>query len=392
MKIFLKPLQVEGMACIGISFKDHLITKNYVSNYPNIRWSESDNCYFTAYSRKNMSELFDYLRVKKYFVDYSAFGSKKEITNIQPAVLSNKKDIIYDNYLRYLEGKRYSISTIQVYGSFIKEFLIFSEGKEMEFVTKDDVRLYIEWTVRKHDYSISTHRQMVSALKHFAYFFPECQIDPEGLTRPRKSKKLPSVLSQEEILDLLRVTRNLKHRTILALIYSAGLRIGEAIDLRLNCFDIDRRQLLIKNGKGRKDRVVILAESFIPLFNNYYISYQPKEFFIENPKGGKYSPVSIRNFLKRSCNLANITKHVTPHTLRHSYATHLLENGADIRYIQVLLGHSKPETTMLYTHVAQRDLQSIKSPLDTALIAMSSRDNKNKNQLFSGNFDRIKKL
>lgn len=230
---------------------------------------------------------------------------------------------------------------------------------------------------------------MVSALKHFAFFYPECKIDPEQLTRPRKSRKLPSVLSQEEILDLLRVTKNLKHRTILALIYSAGLRIGEAIDLELNCFDIDRRQLLIKNGKGRKDRIVILADSFLPLLNNYILSYQPNVFFIENPKGGKYNPNSIRSFLKRSCKLARITKPVSPHTLRHSYATHLLENGADIRYIQVLLGHSKPETTMLYTHVAQRDLQAIRSPLDTALIAMSSRDNKDKNMLLSGKIDGI---
>lgn len=184
-------------------------------------------------------------------------------------------------------------------------------------------------------------------------------------------------MSKIEIIKILQVTKNLKHRAIIGLLYSSGLRIGEVINLELNCFDLDRKQLHIKNGKGRSDRIVILADSFIKLFNNYYYTYLPKVYFIENPKGGKYSPVSIRAFLKQNCKLAGISKTVTPHTLRHSYATHLLENGTDLRYIQVLLGHSRPETTMIYTHVAQKDLQTIQSPLDTTIYELSLRDNDN---------------
>jgi site-specific recombinase XerD len=219
--------------------------------------------------------------------------------------------------------------------------------------------------------SISSQRQLISAIKLLKAFYPECAIDELKLQRPHKSKILPTVLSKEEVIDLLRCTPNLKHRTILAMIYAAGLHIGELIHLELKHIDIDRRQVFIKNAKGRKDRNVILAESVLPLLLNYLSTYTPKKYFVEGVKEGhKYAPESVRGFLKKSVQRANIKKHVTPHTLRHSYATHLLENGIDLRYIQELLGHVKPETTMIYTHVTKKDLLQIKSPLDMALKSL----------------------
>jgi len=191
------------------------------------------------------------------------------------------------------------------------------------------------------------------------------------------------VLSQEEVLDIIGCTQNLKHRAILALIYSCGLRIGELINLELVDFHIERKQLIVKNGKGRKDRYVSLAESFIPLLSNYYDTYKPKKYFVEGQKGGKYTAESVRQFLRKSCKNANISKAVTPHTLRHSYATHLLENGVDIRYIQSLLGHAKPETTMIYTHVKRKDLMQIQNPLDVALRKINQSDNEKQKLLLS---------
>jgi site-specific recombinase XerD len=161
--------------------------------------------------------------------------------------------------------------------------------------------------------------------------------------------------------------------------------VGEAINLELAHIDIDRRQLFIKNAKGRKDRFVVLAESFLPLFHNYFTTYAPTTYFVEGSKGKKYSATSIRSFLKRACKKAGIQKTVTPHTLRHSYATHLIENGTGLRHVQELLGHSKPETTMIYTHVAKKDMLSIKSPLDTALMNLTDADKNNNNMLLSGN-------
>ena len=204
---------------------------------------------------------------------------------------------------------------------------------------------------------------------------------------PRKSSYLPSVLSKEEVVNLLRCTRNLKHRAILALLYSSGLRIGELINLELRDIDMFRLQILIKNGKGRKDRYVMLAKSFLPLLKNYLTTYKPAIYFIESLTfGEKYSAGSVRSFLKKSCLAAGIKKRVTPHTLRHSYATHLLENGVDIRYIQELLGHSRPETTMIYTHVATKDLLRIESPLDKIVSELVKTDKGDEKLTLSGGY------
>jgi len=179
------------------------------------------------------------------------------------------------------------------------------------------------------------------------------------------------------------VTKNLKHKAALALLYGAGLRVGELIALELSSFDFERRMIHIKSGKGKKDRYTQLADSMIPLLRTYYDAYRPTTYFIEGQKGGKYTAGSVRAFLKESCRLAGITKRVSPHTLRHSYATHLLESGTGLRYIQELLGHSKPETTMVYTHVTSHDLKDVVSPLD--LMVTRFRDpEKNMNDLSFG--------
>ena len=146
--------------------------------------------------------------------------------------------------------------------------------------------------------------------------------------------------------------------------------------------------MLIKNAKGRKDRYVVLADSFLPFLQNYITTYRPKKYFVEGPENKCYSASSVRKFLHHSSQLARIERVITPHTLRHSYATHLLENGTDLRYIQELLGHSKPETTMIYTHVAKKDLLDIKSPLDTILLSLANRDKRELKFLLSGNNNR----
>ena len=226
--------------------------------------------------------------------------------------------------------------------------------KPVDEINNRDVEKYCEDILAAYNYSVSTQRQFISALKHLVQVYPKSQICHLELTPPRRSSSVPLVLSKEEVIALLRCTRNLKHRAALGMIYSAGLRISELINMTLADIDFSRRQVFIRQGKGRKDRVVILAESMLPLLRNYLGSFRPKKYFLEGEDGDKYSATSVRAFLKRSCSAAGIRKRETPHTLRHSYATHLLENGIDIRYIQELLGHSRPETTMIYTHVASQ--------------------------------------
>lgn len=213
------------------------------------------------------------------------------------------------------------------------DFFDYIKDTPLTTLTNRDVEKFIEDVFIPRKYSISTHRQFISAIKLFKAFYPECKIEEVELKRPKKSQLLPTVLSKEEVIDLLRYTKNLKHRAVLAMIYSAGLRISELLSLKLEHIDVDRRQLTVKNSKGRKDRNIILAQSFIPLMQNYLMSYNPKTYFVEGKPFQQYSAESIRAFLHRSSKIARITKRVTPHTLRHSYATHLLENGIDLRYI-----------------------------------------------------------
>lgn len=211
-----------------------------------------------------------------------------------------------NDYKSYLLGLRLSESTITTYSVFIIDFLKFIAGKQIETVNNTDVRLFIEQQVKLKQYSISTHRQLVSAIKHFGKLYMESEIVVEDIQRPYKSTYLPTVLSKEEMLEILRATRNLKHRATLALLYSSGLRIGEVIDLKLSCIDLDRRQIFVRNGKGRKDRVVVMAESFVYLFKNYFMTYRPEVYFIESPKGGPYDPGSVRSFLKDPASLPEL--------------------------------------------------------------------------------------
>jgi integrase/recombinase XerD len=276
-------------------------------------------------------------------------------------------------FIAYLRGKRYSKRTVSVYFQFIFDFCFFQMGKnpQLEFNRLVVTRFVEEFIIPK-GFAVSTHRQIVSGLRHFGFFLGAPAVELEAIHMPQKDKKLPGVMSQAEVIHLLQKIRNLKHRVAIGMLYSAGMRIGELISLKTHDIFFDRRQIIIRQGKGRKDRVVVLAESMIVLLDSYLKSYNPKEYLIEGQKGGRYSPTSIRIVLNRACIAIGIKRNITPHTLRHSYATHLLENGVDIRYIQELLGHSKPETTMIYTHVARKDLLSIKSPLDIAVAQMTN--------------------
>lgn len=374
-------------------FPDDLSPTAYadIRAYPRTKWSKTKRIYYLDYSLEALNKLFDYLREKGYYVDYSALRKSKNRRVSKPGRpkrigLNKDQKLIHEQYERYLRGLRYSKSTVTTYANFIEIFLDFLGNAPVEKVDNDTVRRFTEKIVEDRRYGISTHRQMVSALKHFADRFTDVAYDKLELKRPKKSSRLPTVLSQAEVLDLIRVTVNLKHRMILALMYSAGLRIGEVIRLELRDLDIDRRQIIVRQSKGRKDRHVMMAESLLPLILNYINSYQPEDIVFVGGRGGYYSPGSIRAFLRRSCGLAGISKRVTPHTLRHSFATHMIENGVNLRHVQALLGHRKPETTMIYTHVAKKDLLRIRSPLDEAVSRHLDSDKKSLQLPFSQNF------
>ncbi|MDA9354038.1 site-specific integrase, partial [Flavobacteriaceae bacterium] len=341
-------------------------------------WSQTKKCWCLKNSEENLALILELFKdVTK--VDVSKIPKK---TRFKRDLTTAEKKILNNFYL-FLKGKRYSQSTIQTYTIFVADFINFHTKTPLEELTNRDVELFIETVFIERNYSVSSQRQFISALKIFTVFYPQIKINNLSLERPKKSRTLPSVLSQEEVLRIIQYTQNIKHRAILTLLYSCGLRIGELINLKLADFHVERKQLIVKKGKGRKDRYVSLADSFLPLLSNYYLSYKPTIYFVEGQNGGKYSAESIRSFLRKSCKKAGIRKLVTPHTLRHSYATHLLENGVDLRYIQTLLGHSKPETTMIYTHVQRKDLMEIQNPLDVALQKFNKINNNNQKVVLS---------
>jgi integrase/recombinase XerD len=363
-------------------------------------WSQTMTCWYIENKPENLKEIYRVFRGKakidnRVFVQNKDKVSKRIISRkiekderkAQALSLSKGKKFMLRNFVKYMRGKLLSKSTVRTYYSHLLDFIIYLKDKNTDEICNKDVELFLEDVCVKRKYSVNTHRQVVSAIKQFKKFYPQSKIEDLELERPHKSSFLPVVLSKEEIITLLQCTKNLKHRAILALIYASGLRISELINLELQDIDIDRKQIIIKRGKGRKDRYVIMAESYLPLLHNYLNTYLPQKYFAEGPVAStKYSTSSIRKFLKQSCRNAGIKKKVTPHTLRHSYATHLLENGVDLRYIQELLGHSRPETTMIYTHVSKKDLLHIESPLDTVVKGMMGTDNRDKKVMISRNY------
>lgn len=376
IRVFQKQHRGALQLVLNFSYNTDLI--DLVKTLPGARWSTRLKSWYILDSEKHLSLITSTFK-DKAIVKLDLQNTKRPFVRH----LNASQRQLLNGFYKFLKGKRYSESTVHTYSNFVADFISFHGSKTLEALTNRDVEVFIEEVFIARNYSISTQRQFISALKLFVVFYPDTKINDLQLERPKKSKKLPSVLSQEEVLRLIQCTPNLKHRAILALLYSCGLRISELIGLRLQDFNIERKQLVVRQGKGRKDRYVSMADSFLPLLSNYYQTYKPRVYFVEGQGGGTYSAESVRHFLRRSCKRAGISKRVTPHTLRHSYATHLLENGVDIRYIQSLLGHAKPETTMIYTHVTRKDLMDIPNPLDAAVQKLKETGNKNKKLVLS---------
>ena len=259
--------------------------------------------------------------------------------------------------------KRYSPSTVRTYLTCLKNFFAYFKNHNTETLSKEELLNYLEYLVQK-GYSKSAQNQHINAIKFYYEKYLEKEKQYYFIDRPIKDKKLPVVMSKEEVQQLLNQVYNLKHKTILILIYSCGLRISELINLKIKDIDSKRMLIQIRNSKGNKDRQVQLTNQILVLIKKYYKSYFPKEFLFNGMHGGKYSSASIQKIIKRMALRAGIRKNITPHTLRHSFATHLLEDGIDTRYIQTILGHSNIQTTQIYTHVSSKHLKNIKNPTD----------------------------
>lgn len=269
-----------------------------------------------------------------------------------------------DKLLNYMKLRRYSPRTVTTYTSLVESYLQVLGSHDPKQLSDEDIARYITKYYIELGRSRSYQNQVVNALK--LYYKAEQNRDIGKIVnlRPRSEKKLPEVLSMEEVRKILTSIKNEKHRTIFYLIYSGGLRISEATNLRIGDIDSSRNVIHIRQSKGAKDREVPLSQTALEQLRIYYRQYKPKDYLFEGQFGGMYTTRSIQALFRKALKETQITKKATVHTLRHSYATHLLENGTDLRIIQELLGHKSSKTTEIYTHVSQHTKQKVPNPLD----------------------------
>jgi integrase/recombinase XerD len=358
----IKPLWHKGKHQLGIYFKyeEDLIT---LSRQLGCKFSHTHRCWYienTAVNKIKIIECFE--KKAKVLLKKSDEDKLDNSTELRHELSDlNFQELIGFN--KHLQVSGYAKRTIEVYVSLLSLFLGFCRKSGVEIEQEDVSRFQYDILIRR-GYSISLRRQIVGVLKLFFPFVGNKKVDLEKLNGPRRQQTLPTVLSGEEVWQIILVIQNLKHRAIISLLYSAGLRISELLRLKLGDIDSDRMMIRVSQAKGHKDRYVVLSEKILILLQNYYQEYRPKDYLFNGEGGGMYSEESVRNILNAARLKAKIDKRVTPHTLRHSYATHMLENGVDLRYVQAMLGHSRPETTMIYTHITTKGVQKIRSPFD----------------------------
>ncbi|MDF2672067.1 MAG: integrase [Clostridiales bacterium] len=277
---------------------------------------------------------------------------------------NHENERVIDSLEETLKLKGYSFKTKKQYRAHTNRFASFI-NKDISTVDSQEIRKYILFLLDEQQVSHTYANQAISALKFLYKEVLKKNTLIESLPRPKKEKKLPNVLSFQDVMKVLGALRNEKHRTILFLIYSAGLRVGEVVKLTAQDIDSHRMLIHIVQGKGRKDRYTVLSEIALEQLRKYYKLYKPEKWLFpgQNPK--EYITVrTVERIFENACAAAKITRKVSVHSLRHSFATHLLEGGTDLRYIQELLGHESSKTTEIYTHVTEKSIAKIQSPLD----------------------------
>jgi integrase/recombinase XerD len=367
----------KGESRIALRFAYDAELAVLVRKLPGARWSKTLNCWHVPEGSNLYTELFRVFKGKA-FVDYSSLKPEKsimqdkEVPSPSPSPspaplneLSGEDKESLSEFRRWMVHRRYSESTINTYTGMLKHFLTFAVPKKSSEIEAEDMVRFVNEYVIPRKLSYTFQNQVISAAKLFFKHVHRIELDVESFERPRREHRLPNVLSKEEIKLILQAPSNLKHRALLSLIYACGLRRSEVLNLIPKDVDSSRGILIIRNAKGKKDRITPLPEKILKLLREYYISCRPVKWLFEGQvKGERYSEQSLESVLKQSVRKAGIRKPVTLHWLRHSFATHLLESGTDLRYIQELLGHSSSKTTEIYTHVSTRSLQKIKSPYE----------------------------
>jgi len=359
----------ENRLTLRFSYDANLIS--IVKKLEGISWSNTMRCWHMPDSPSAISDIFNLVKGIAY-LDYSGLKKKSISENVpeteehgeEPSLSENDK-IYIEEFKRWMVHKRYSESTVMTYTSMLCHFLKFVSPKESSEVEAEDMVRFVNEYIIPRGLSYTFQNQVINATKLYFSNIYKSKFDVETLERPRREHRLPNVLSKKEVKDILEAPVNLKHRVMLSLIYACGLRRSELLNLVPDDFDRARGVLHIRQSKGKKDRIVPISPKITEKVDEYVRLYKPEKYLFEGQsKGEQYGASSLKNVLDNARQKAGIRKPVTLHWLRHSYATHLLESGTDLRFIQELLGHNSSKTTEIYTHVSMKSIQNIKSPFD----------------------------
>lgn len=382
-KVILSKILHRDLPIVKIAFEQNDEITRCIRSLDNVKWSQTHKAWYVPYDTIVTKVIVELLR-DKATVEFAALtpsaatnqkskhvnAQKKVPVNISPShklpALSVEQINRVKIFSDWMRSRRYSESTVTTYTEALVIFFRYFHDKSVEQITNEDLIVFNNLYILANNLSASYQNQVVNAVKLFFRTIQKRSMEVDLIHRPKLAKLLPNVLSKEEVKLILSAPRNLKHRTMLSLIYSCGLRRGELLELKLKDIDSKRGLVIIRMAKGKKDRITPLSEKILIMLRDYFKAYQPKIWLFEGQRvGQKYDERSLASVLKQALEKCRINKPVTLHWLRHSYATHLLESGTDLRYIQELLGHSSSRTTEIYTHVSNKQLQRIISPFDT---------------------------
>jgi len=370
-KIELRHLVIQSEKQIGILFYPDKLIQALIKTLPNIKWSKEFNMVYIKNNKENLNNIFNtfkgvaWVNCNKFFTNRPA-NKENDIINLDVyRKLPTKENFrkCPEDFLKKLEIKRYAPSTARAYISMFEKFINHYQKSKLIELGELEIRNYI-YKLTKEGKSNSYLNQMVNSIKFYYEIVLNMPNRFYEIERPIKGHKLPKVISKKEVKLVIANTNNIKHKCIVSVLYSAGLRRSELLNLKINDIDSARMVIKIRQAKGNKERYTLLSENVLKELRLYFVKWKPKVYLFESNNGGKYSASSVLNIVKNAAKKARLNKTVTPHMLRHSFATHLLEAGTDIRYIKNLLGHNNINTTEIYTHVATNIINTIKNPLD----------------------------
>jgi site-specific recombinase XerD len=351
---------------IRILFGFHLGLMNVIKKIPYHSWDSKNKWWSIPYSEQFKKQLE--VAISAFGLKFRHIEEEKTIESLRVKRVSADQLVNYkiapEEFILKIKELRYSESTLKTYKNALEDFLNFHHQIALNQLHDGHIQSFLRHLVMERKVSTSYQNQAINAIKFYFEKVLGGKRATYSIDRPKKEKALPVVLSEEEIVRIFKNIENCKHKAILMVIYSAGLRISECVNLKIKDIDSNRMQLRIEQSKGKKDRYTLLSSKTLNFLRDYFKVYRPSVYLFEGQFGNQYSTRSIQTIFQETVKKAGITKRVTVHSLRHSFATHLLENGTNLRYIQSLLGHSSSKTTEIYTHITTKGFDQLKSPLD----------------------------